>query len=121
MRSHVLALLCDDLLASVLEKKLTGRNFSVAMTSSLEELERKAMRRKPQALLVDIECAIDLVSLYRHLVSLPTLQHVQLFFYAKRLRPADRFALKRTEYAELFSGPHTSPSEIAQRIAKALA
>ncbi len=120
MQKRVLALICDDTFGALLEKRLASRNFSVAMTSTLEDLERKAAKRRPQALLIDIACAIDLVGLYKYLASLPTLQQIPYFFYAKRLRSADRFALKRTTYEELFSGAHTTPTEIAQRIAKAL-
>ncbi len=114
----IVILSCDQHLAEIYTKKFQRQGWVVSLAEDLETAEKKSIKLRPQILLLDTECSIDILVDVKRLQALPTMQQTKIVLMTHR---GDKKLIEEAHKLGV-SGflifGHFSPHEIAQTLKK---
>lgn len=74
----ILFVACDSRLAGIYAKKFDADGWEFEIADTLAEAEKKAVKMRPQVMLLGAECAVDIAEEVKRLKKMPTLQKTKI-------------------------------------------
>lgn len=78
----ILFVACDSHLAGIYAKKFDADGWDIEVADNLADAEKKAIKIRPQVILLDADCAVDISGEVARLKKMPTLQKTKIAILA---------------------------------------
>ena len=83
MAPSILFVACDAYLAGIYGRKFELDGWDVEVVEELQDGERKAMKLRPDVMVIDTGCLVDLVEEMKRLRAMPTLLQTKMVVLAR--------------------------------------
>lgn len=116
----ILIIACDPYLAGIYGRKFERDNWNVEIAENILEGERMAIRSRPNIILLDDECSIDISEEVKRLKSLPTILKTKIVVLAKEGDKQKISQSLRAGADDYLLLGHFVPQEAVQKMRKML-